>query len=156
MNPFIIESFKAFFKILSTPFTNPELLWQIIPIVFMLIVMETYFGMYKHEKLGWNTALGNGISLFWIIISSMQYMFSNKEYFAWDKFAVILFLVVYALFIVYISFSHKISAKKTYIFSSPVVIYFSGYLAFIYAYGKISADLHYLVAIIFAFSLFTL
>jgi len=152
MHPFIVEMFKDIFQVVSIPFTNPELLWQIAPILLMWFIIETYFGMHKHEELGWNTALSNGISLFWIIIGSMQYMFSNKaELFAWDKFGVILFVMIYAGFTIYVSFTHKISSKVTYVFSSPTAIYFLGYISFVYAYGKIDVDLPMISGVILLF-----
>ncbi|MGE0792747.1 MAG: hypothetical protein AB7V77_01045 [Candidatus Woesearchaeota archaeon] len=152
IHPFVLESLYSLFTIVLVPFRNPILLWQLAPVILMWIILEFYFGMHKHEELGWNTALGNGISLFWITISTMQYLFYNRtQVFSWDRFISITFLLLYAIFIMYISFSHRFSSKITYVLSAPTVVYFSSYLAFIYAYGMINATLPYLTAIIVLF-----
>lgn len=148
MHPFWIKTFTDIKTIISVPFTNPELLWQIAPIFFLWLLMEFYFGTHKKEKLGWNTALGNGISLFWIIVSSMQYMFANYETaFSWDRFIVILLITIYAIFISVISFKHTFSSKVTYILSSPTPVYFFAFSAMIYAFGVINAKLSTLMAL---------
>ena len=148
LHPFVIEVLHSLWLIVKAPLSRPELLWQLAPVILMWGVMEVYFGLHKKEELGWNTALGNGISLFWIIISAMQFIFNNKEHvFSWDRFYVILFITIYAIFLIYISFRHSFSAKFTYVMGAPTMIYFFSYIALIYAFGLIDASLPMITAI---------
>lgn len=156
MNPFIEQTLRAILKIISTPFSHPELLWQLIPVFLLWIIMELYFGTHKKEKLGWNTALGNGISLFWIVISGMQYMFlNNKKAFAWNKFIFILTIMIYAIFIIVTSFKHTFSSKTTYTISSPTPIYYFSLIALIYTFGVIELNI-YMITAIFSLYLFVM
>lgn len=134
--------------IIAAPFHDPSLIWQIAPIFLLWTVMIFYFGTHKHEKLGWNTALGNGVSLFWIIISAMQYIFSNSSLeFTYTKFFLIMVIAIYAIFIVIISFKHTFSQKVTYAFASPSPVYYFSAIVLLYAHNLISLTIPMLIAI---------
>ena len=53
-------------EILLTPLTGGEILWILIPLILTLFVMETYFGRYANDELGWNTAVGNALVLLFV------------------------------------------------------------------------------------------
>ena len=52
-------------QIVLVPSYNPDVIWSIAPLFFGLVLMQMYFGKYKTEQLGWNTAFGNSVSLMW-------------------------------------------------------------------------------------------
>jgi len=134
--------------ILAAPFQDPSLIWQIAPIFLLWGVMMFYFGTHKHEKLGWNTALGNGISLFWIIISAMQFIFSNSSSeFTYTKFFLIMVIAIYAIFIIIISFKHTFSDKFTYALASPSPVYYFSAIVLLYAHDLFSLSFPMLIAI---------
>ena len=138
--------------IIAAPFQDPSLIWQIAPIFLLWAVMIFYFGTHKHEELGWNTALGNGVSLFWIIISAMQYIFSNSSSeFTYTKFFLIMVIAIYAIFIVIISFKHTFSQKVTYAFASPSPVYFFSAMVLLYAHDLISLSLSMFIAVVSLF-----
>lgn len=53
-------------EILLAPFAGGEILWIVVPLIFTLLVMETYFGRYARDELGWNTAVGNALVLLFV------------------------------------------------------------------------------------------
>jgi len=55
------EIWSALKEIFSNIANEPSILWYIAPIGVLWFILEIYFGIYEKEKLGWNTALANGI-----------------------------------------------------------------------------------------------
>jgi hypothetical protein len=135
---------------------NHSIWWVLAPIFILWITLEVYFGEFKKEKLGWNTSLANGITLLWIIIDSVRHLFNSKtDSIGWRVFILIIILA-YAGFIVYISFTHKLSAKLTYIFAAPTPIYFLCMVAVLWSYGALKLGLWVIIDLIILFSLVTL
>ena len=133
-------------------FREPALLWQLAPVLLLWIILIFYFATHKEEKLGWNTSLANGISLFWVVVSAMQHIFANgREFFTWIKFGIFAFITLYALFIVYVTFSHKFSAKATYLLASHNVVYYFSLVSLLYAYDVIYLNTAMIIAIVVLF-----
>ena len=118
----ILDGFKEIF---SSPFKDLTVLWLLAPIILFWLILEIYFGMHKEEKLGWNTALGNGLSIFWVVVISLKTIFENNfALFSLDKLLYIIFIAVYSGVIIYISFTHKLEQKIFFLFTSPTIIYY--------------------------------
>ena len=143
--------------LLAAPFQKVSLLWQLAPIFFIWTIMVFYFGTHKHEKLGWNTSLGNGISLFWIVVSGMQYIFaSGSDDFAYTKFFLIMVIALYSLFIIVTSFRHSFSDKLTYALASPSPVYYFSAIVLLYAHDVIYVSTSMIIAIFVLFVLLLL
>ena len=67
------QLFPRFVEIVLTPWIDKQLLWLVIPLFVILIFTQLYFGRNKTEILGWNTAFGNTISLFWITVLLVRF-----------------------------------------------------------------------------------
>lgn len=118
----ILDGFREIF---ISPSRDFSILWILIPIIFFWFTLEVYFGRYKDEKLGWNSALGYGMSMFWIVIISFKTLFANNfELFKLDKLLFIIFIAVYSIIIIYISFTHTSKEKIFFLFTSPTIIYY--------------------------------
>jgi uncharacterized membrane protein YgcG len=118
----ILNGFKEIF---SSPLKDPSILWLLVPIILFWLVMELYFGRYKDERLGWNSALGYGLSMFWVVVISFKTMFENNfELFSIDKLLFVFFVATYSVFIIYISFTHRLKAKIFFLFTSPTLVYY--------------------------------
>ena len=124
--------------------------WVMAPVLCIWLILEVYFGQFKKEKLGWNTALANGISMLWIIVEAMRFIFSdpNIDIF-WIRFFVLLLLLGYALFVVYISFEHIFSPKVTYALAAPTPIYFTSVMAVLWSHGHLQFTWWVLLDMIF-------
>jgi len=122
----ILENILAGFKeIFSAPFRDLSILWLLIPLIIFWLVMEVYFGRYKEEKLGWNSALGYGLSMFWIVVISLRTLFENNfELFSIDKLLFVIVVAVYSVLIIYISFTHRLTAKIFFLFTAPTLVYY--------------------------------
>lgn len=54
---------QRFLDVLLFPHLHRDLIPSLIPVIVGLFVLEFYFGRYKQEELGWNTAVGNATML---------------------------------------------------------------------------------------------
>lgn len=63
--------------LVQTPITDPNILWTILPLLGIAFFLELYFGRYKTEELGWNTAFGNTISLLWVTTALFRFMYET-------------------------------------------------------------------------------
>jgi hypothetical protein len=137
MQWFLQGMLDAFLDILKSPFVDLSILWVLIPIISLWLVLEIYFGRYKSESLGWNTALGNGISLLWVNIENMRYLFSQQPENFLVRFIPVGMIIFYGIFIVYISFTHKFSSKITYALAAPTPIYFLSSVSALWGHGSL-------------------
>ncbi|MBW2999864.1 hypothetical protein KY339_04275 [Candidatus Woesearchaeota archaeon] len=148
------EILLGFWQIIKSPFQDLSVLWLLVPIVVLWFTFEIYFGKHREEKLGWNTALGNGVSFCWVAVSVMKFIFTDMEQnFTWAKFFIILGLLCYGLFIVYISFTHTFSERVTYIFASPTAVYFLSGVGVLWGYGALEISLWVFIDLVIFFLL---
>lgn len=146
---------EAVWDLFRAPLEEPSILWQLAPFILLWVAMELYFGTHKKEKLGWNTALSNGITLFWVIISGMQFIFSDQSAeFTWGRFIVLGLLTLYALFVIFVSFKHSLRKKLAFFIASPTPMYYFSIIALLYAYGLIDPTLTMGVAVVVLFIFF--
>ena len=128
----------AFKEIIRAPFVDSSIWWVLAPVILFWFVLEIYFTKHKGEELGWNTALGNGISLTWITVTLMKYLFeASFANFKWGAFILVLLIMLYGFFIAYISFKHLFTSKTTFILASPTPIYYLAGIAILWAYGTL-------------------
>ncbi len=115
----------GFNEIFSAPFKDLSIFWLLAPIILFWFILEIYFGRYKKENLGWNSALGYGLSMFWIVVISLRTMFENNfDLFSIDKLLFVIFVALYSIFIIFVSFTHRMQTKIFFLFTSPTLVYF--------------------------------
>jgi hypothetical protein len=118
----ILNGFKEIF---SAPFKDLSIWWLLAPIIMFWVILEIYFSRYKTEKLGWNSTLGYGLNMFWIGIISLRTLFANDfELFTLGKILFLAFIAMYSIFIISVSFTHKLKQKIFFLFASPTLVYF--------------------------------
>jgi len=139
----VLSGFKEIF---SAPLRDLSILWLLVPIILFWLVLEVYFGRYKEEKLGWNSALGYGLSMFWIVIISLRTLFSNNfELFSIDKLLFVIFIALYSVFIIFVSFTHRMKSKIFFLFTSPTLVYYLFGIAVIWVNGLLNISLWVIV-----------
>jgi hypothetical protein len=148
---FFGEMILGFVEIFSSPFKDLTVIWVLAPIVFMWLVLEIYFGKHKSEKLGWNTALGNGMTMLWISLNLIKYLFAETPPDKWIKFAVMLAFLIYGLMVIFTSFKHKVSEKTAFMVAAPTPIYYFAGIATLWAYGTLDISFIILLDIVLLF-----
>ena len=112
---------EAFVHVVSSPFQDLSVLWTLVPLFLMWLLLEVYF-IHWDEDLGWNSALANSVTLFWVSATGLQVLFADG--FSWAKFIVLFLMVVYAGSILVIVFKHAVREQFAYIIASPIFIYY--------------------------------
>ncbi|MFH2028451.1 MAG: hypothetical protein ABIJ08_04895 [Nanoarchaeota archaeon] len=143
MDPLVIR----ILEILLVPYFNTEVLWSIAPLFFALVMIQMYFGKYKTELLGWNTAFGNTISLMWVTAILTKYLHDTYGLInAWDTlnlrgyFILIFGLGLLTLVLAILDFNHAIPKKWAFILSSALPTNGLAYFILAIVLGNIPID----------------
>lgn len=131
----------GFREIFSAPLKDLSIFWLLAPIILFWLIIEIYFGRYKKEKMGWNTALGNGLSMFWIVVISLKVLFAEGlELFSLDKLIFVIFIAVYSIFVIIISFNHRLNEGLFFLLSSPTVVYYLSAIAVLWIHNLLAIN----------------
>lgn len=130
--------------IIEAPAQNLNMLWMLLPLAATLILMEFYFGRYKDEELGWNTAFGNALVLMFVAIDLFRHLYEPSGegilvYIATAsdiKIIVPLFILMMALILLLVDFFHFLPKRIAYIISSPIYINLIGLFGIILIYTE--------------------
>lgn len=74
---------ERFLELLNAPANEPEMLWFAVPLVFATIMMTLYFGRYRKEQLGWNTAFENTMIFLFVSFDIFRRMYESIEPHSW-------------------------------------------------------------------------
>ncbi len=136
-------------EIVLTPYTTPTILWTILPLVITTFMIGLYFGRYKTEELGWNTAFGNTISLLWVTTALIRFLYEEYGswiFLTWDpaghtpKVIIIGLLTFWAFILAICNFFHALPKWLSFLFSSAVPVNITALLLIIIVIGKIPVD----------------
>jgi uncharacterized membrane protein HdeD (DUF308 family) len=145
---FFLSIWHAMKEIVIAPFFLPELWWQLIPILVLWITLEFYLNYHKREQLGWNSALANGLTLFWIGVGAMQPLFTLAvgEQVPWANFFMILPMILYGVFLTYASFTHKMHDQLVNHLASPTVVHYLSIFAILWGNKVLEVNKYILLA----------
>jgi hypothetical protein len=144
-------------EIVLSPIHTLEMLWLLIPLLLTLFLMELYFGRYKDEELGWNTAFGNVIILLFVAAYLANHIYTNELYFNSTKVTVAATVVLAGIILMIIDFYHLLPKKIAFQISSKLPINFLAFSAIILVYTNIPIDyitLYAFIGILLGLSIF--
>jgi|SRR3989339_254196 len=138
---------NRFIELVKAPFVNQDILWLAIPLAIATLFITLYFGKYKKEELGWNTAFGNTMVFLFVSIDLIRKMFYATPGGSWDNlFSNTLYLTITVslaatgLLFMLITYYHLLPRKWAFfIFSNPPVNV-SLYVIMTIVYGNVTAD----------------
>lgn len=133
----LIENIQeAFREIFEAAIIEPSIWWLIAPLIILWVVLEIYLGKHPKEKLGWNTLLANGISLCWITIESIRFLFSEPTLTSFnERFIILLAILVYGVFVIIGSFLHRLPIKVMSFLAGPSLVYFLAIITILWGHG---------------------
>lgn len=153
---FIELIFPRTIEILSKPTLHKNLLWIIAPLFITLILIQLYFGRYKNEELGWNTAFSNSISLLWVTTTLFRFLYeqNNSDFMGViflnkNKIVLILILALWAIISVILQFYHVLPKKLDFLIYSSIPVYVTSILLVILIIGNVALDLATIFASVF-------
>ncbi|MBI2499670.1 hypothetical protein HYV88_05500 [Candidatus Woesearchaeota archaeon] len=146
-----------FLKIIITPWLHKEALWLVIPLIVILFFIEAYFGRNKTEQIGWNTAFGNAVSLFWISVLLFKFLVENNLvnqtfYYTQLKGLILVgILLTWSLILLVSDYFHALSKKIAFLISSVIPVNVTAYIFISIIVGKIPIDKTTILASILLF-----
>ena len=138
---------QALSFMLWVPFTSDAMLWVCIPIFLSLIVMRLYFGVYRYEKLGWNSAISNALILIWVGVNSLRFVL-DRHFFslANEKIFISVLMLCVGVIIILVCFFHALPEGIMFAVASSFSIQFLSYLCVLFIY----ADMPFTPAVLVA------
>ena len=126
---------QALYVMVYVPFTSNAMLWACAPIFLSLTVLRLYFGIYTHEKLGWNSVISNALILMWVGINSLKYTLDLSFFsFGNEKAMLSVIMLAVGFVIIVISFLHAIPEGFMFTIASSFSIQFLSYLCVLFIY----------------------
>ncbi len=150
---FFIALWQRILEIIYAPWGTKEMLFILVPLIVVLFVIELYFGRYKYEKLGWNTAVGNSLALLFVSMNLLDYLYSNGLFFTEHPKMILAFVVcIESLFLLFVNFFHIFPREAAFGISSPLILNYIGAASIIMVYSNIPFDYLTLIAFIVLFA----
>jgi hypothetical protein len=144
-------------ELMETPRHTPEMLWFLIPLIATLFVIEFYFGRYRQERMGWNTAIENNLVLLFVALDLLRHLSSAgteiTQFNARLTMAVVIGVIA-VLFII-LEFFHAISEKFAFMISSHFVINLIAVFVVIIVYSTVPIDIPTMVVVLALIALIT-
>lgn len=136
---------ERFLAILLFPQQHPDLIPSLLPVVVGMFVLEFYFGRYKQEELGWNTAVGNATML---VTTALTLIYQLKLHLRPTTGEA---LVAFSIFLVggivlTLNFYHLWPKMIAFNISSAFTVYALVYLTMALTYSSIPIDTDTLAA----------
>ncbi|MBN2454332.1 hypothetical protein JXB11_02190 [Candidatus Woesearchaeota archaeon] len=140
------QIWDKFVALTTAIFKNPDMLWIVTPLIITLILMEFYFGRYRKEELGWNSAVGNSLVLVFVSVDLLRQLYSDYFTFAGvgGRFPdvavetlIALLIGIIGITIMVSDFFHAIPKWLAFKLSSVLIINFLAYFGIAMIYGEI-------------------
>lgn len=147
-----------FLSLVKAPALVPDMWWIVIPLAVTILAMTFYFGKYANEKLGWNTALGNSIVLFFVGMDLLRTIYHYTNPPVWVNFpdhpiksGAILLVMIEGVFLSTVAFKHSLPSKIMFFIASPLPVNLQAYVLSAVVYTRMTPTWHTLVAALLLF-----
>jgi len=150
-------------EIIEQPILNKDMLWILLPLLTALFLMELYFGRYKEEELGWNSAVSNSIVLFFVGMNLCSFLYSKNMLIgittvpqalvniAAKKTFIAFFILLESVFFIVLNFFHLVSKRFAFGISSALIMNYLGVISIVLVYSNLSFDFVMIPAILLLF-----
>jgi len=140
-----------FYELVKAPYLNTEMLWIALPLLITLVIVELYFGRYRGERLGWNTALTNTLVLIFVSLNLLQRIFKENngnwvDMLSSSSFIIALVILVLGIILFFVDFFHVVPKSLAFIFSAHLPINITAYTAIVLVYNKLPLDINTILA----------
>lgn len=131
--------------LILTPIVHPKIFWIVLPLIIATTLMILYFGRYRNEQLGWNTAFSNNIVLVFVSIDLIKHLFESNSLLNSTAFFVY-FVLLYNTVQLVLNYFHLIPKYVSFVINSTIPINVMQYLAILLTYSNIPFDSTTLIA----------
>ncbi|MBD3304507.1 hypothetical protein GF343_05145 [Candidatus Woesearchaeota archaeon] len=133
---YVLGYFLLAWEIFIRPWQHAETLWIILPLIIVLVLIHVYFGRYPTEQIGWSTAFANSISLLWVCVLLIKFLFSKYSFTemytvpsAIEAGIVVIILIASVLLLLLLNFYHALPKGIMRVFSGFEFDYILAYIA---------------------------
>lgn len=134
------EVLSRIWLVMKSIFIHPEMLWMIIPVGISMILISYYFGKYKKEELGWNTAFGNSVVMLFACVDLFRYLY-NANLLGFNTYTMLVCVVLLEGFtLTLLDFLHAMPKSFAFALSSGMTVNTILIFLIIIVYGKIPMD----------------
>ena len=133
-------------ELVLAPVNNMDMLWLAIPLLIATLFMTMYFGRYKKEELGWNTAFGNTMVFLFVAVAIIREMYTQGG----DSFDAIFSGGLYSalaagligagFLLMFFTYFHLLPKKLAFFLFSAPPINVSVYVVMSLVYADVSPD----------------
>lgn len=139
--------------IIIAPSLVPKMIWILTPMLITLFLMTLYFGRYRKEELGWNTAFGNSLVLVFVGLDLLKLIYPGlnplrallifiRTLLAWDEKTLLALISIcilgYGLILLFIDYFHFLPKKIAFFISNGLSINIFAYFGIIFVYSRMN------------------
>lgn len=151
---------SRFADLVQAPMTDQKMLWTAVPLVVATLFITLYFGKYRQEDIGWNTAFENTMVFLFVSLNIIQYIYYSTGTGSWDSvlsnhlyLTITIALAVVATFLMIVTYYHLLPRKLAFFLFSAPPVNVSIYVIMTIVYTGVPADIFTLCAAIMLFLL---
>ncbi|MFH1065422.1 MAG: hypothetical protein V1734_02875 [Nanoarchaeota archaeon] len=134
------EVLSRIWFIVKSIYNQPEMLWVIVPVAISMLLISYYFGKYKKEELGWNTAFGNSVVMIFTCASLYRYLY-NSNLLGWNIYTMLVSVVLLEGFVLtFLDFLHAMPKSFAFALSSGMTVNTILIFLVIIVFGKVPLD----------------
>ena len=139
------QTLKRTIELVLAPLNNQDMLWIAIPLIVATLFMTLYFGRYKKEELGWNTAFGNTMVFLFVAITLIKEMYQQGGSLE-SLFGNSLYLSLTAglsgagIFLMSVTYFHLLPKRLAFFFFSAPPINVTTYVVMAIVYANVPTD----------------
>ncbi|RME77749.1 hypothetical protein D6774_03355 [Candidatus Woesearchaeota archaeon] len=153
--PLLLERIK---DLLTVPITVPEVWWIISPMIISMLILSFYFGRYRGEELGWNSAVSNSLVLVFVSVDLFRYWFTHNDITTIFQNVQVLYGLIgpllvgfLGIWLLFFEFFHLIPKQIAFFIGSSIPINVIAYTAIANVYSGLPFDIYTLIAMIVLF-----
>jgi signal transduction histidine kinase len=132
--------------LVKAPFENSEMLWAAIPLFAAILFMALYFGRYRKEELGWDSAFANNTIFLFTAINIIRQIYDKGG--SWDAvFASKLYLTMSialaggSIVLMMITYFHLIPKKIAFFLFSEAPVDVTAYVIMAMVFAHVPPDI---------------
>jgi len=144
--------YERFIELLLLPSANKEVIWIILPLILAVLFMELYFGRYKLEDIGWNTAFNNSLILIFVSVNLVKHLYDMDILLSLHpKTVLTIALIIIGIFMSLFNYFHILPKKFAFLFSSTLPINITNFMVVLIVYSSFPLDiLTFIAALLYA------
>ena len=138
---------SRFIELIKAPIDHHNMIWIVLPLIAGLFMMQLYFGRYRKEELGWNTAVGNSLALIFVSVDLIRQIYILNPaptfdfvFLNFSKLIIVIVIGLWAGWLLLGEFFHLLPKKFAFLVSSSLPTTLIAYIAIILVYTAIPFD----------------